>query len=129
MPSLDYLAGYFDGEGYIGILPPNKTNKHRLRVSVGNTYLPILEEFKNRFGGYITITNRGINKPVHYWTCSDQIAKNFLQEIYPLLKEKQSQAWLGLEFMAQKTNPVTQEESALRDGFMYAIKMAKGVSA
>jgi len=53
MITLDYLAGFIDGEGSITIM------KHKVRVSISNTNKEILDEIKRFIGyGYITSDKR-----------------------------------------------------------------------
>ncbi len=49
---LAYLAGIFDGEGYLGFHPKN--SKQKVRVSIGNTYKPLID-WLSTLGGKIGI--------------------------------------------------------------------------
>lgn len=57
MISRDYLAGFIDGEGCIGIYRHNKKNrKHGTwvgRITLVNTDLEILLKIKEEFGGFV----------------------------------------------------------------------------
>lgn len=58
-PSLSYIAGYFDGEGSIGIYwgkgKKDKKGSWRHIVTISNTYLPILSFLHSRFGGALRV--------------------------------------------------------------------------
>lgn len=100
--SIEYLAGFFDGEGCIrAVLAKDKKNAAGLHIFITNTYLPILTLFEQKFGG--TTSLRNISNPKHkaayQWRMSSRKEiKNFLQQIEPHLIEKKEQAILALEY-------------------------------
>lgn len=51
MLSREYLAGLFDGEGYIGVIPEKGTKHMRYRVEITNQHKGILEQIQAEFGG------------------------------------------------------------------------------
>jgi hypothetical protein len=91
---LAYLAGFFDGEGSIGITGGS------LSVRVVNTYRPILERFQALFGGTIRMHRKGDDKArlTWCWVCYGETAASALKALLPLLVEKGSQAYLGLHY-------------------------------
>lgn len=142
-----YVAGLVDGDGSIIISKVHWGNAgghtyglspdYRVTVQVTSVYRPVLEELVADYGGSIS------NKPLtrgsfftrrkHYnWSVAGRRAVAMLERIRPYLRIKEHQAWLALEFWAQRTasqgggNPVPPGELALRDGFYWAMKTVKG---
>jgi intein-encoded DNA endonuclease-like protein len=54
MLSAEYIAGFFDGEGCVGISTRGRGKHPYLRVSVTNTNKEILLLMKAQFGGFLT---------------------------------------------------------------------------
>jgi hypothetical protein len=99
----EYAAGFFDGEGSVGIWirggntrhgKPRKEGYHP-RASMANTYRPVLEAFQERWGGRIEQVPS--TKPQHrdrfYWRLNvrNDLAQ-FLEDVMPHLQEKQERA-------------------------------------
>lgn len=103
--STGYMAGYFDGEGCIGIYRNKGSACSRYKsghkpaswvrhVGITNTYWPLLNKFKKLFGGRLyELKGAGRNKPCYSWIlgAKDEIV-NFLGFLYPCLVEKKEQA-------------------------------------
>jgi intein/homing endonuclease len=109
---LEYIAGFFDGEGCIVIqkIIDTDTRKKRcpsLRVIITNTNLLILKQIEKYFyslgiEGKITIKRRNpsdIRKPCYQWVLWCNRAFNFLKIIHPYLIVKKEQALLGMEYI------------------------------
>jgi hypothetical protein len=91
---LVYLAGFFDGEGSIGI-----TKSLVLQITVSNTRRVALDIYKQYFGGSITETKRsGNHNDIFVWKIDAKKAELFILTIKPFLKQKSVQAQLALEF-------------------------------
>ena len=107
-PSLEYIAGYFDGEGCITMRIRPGNDSCRLAVQVQTANLPILEILRSRFGGWIGpnkhVDKRLINttKQRYHWQLSGiQECHDFLYSIQPFAIEKRSQidtALIWLEY-------------------------------
>jgi hypothetical protein len=98
-PSLEYFAGFFDGEGYI-LMARRTTGTHRLRIGISCTHLPILEHYERNFGGAVYKTNVGTNKQMHRWLLSRiSDCLQFLQQVQPFLIEKREQTDLGIQWL------------------------------
>ncbi len=98
---LAYIAGYIDGEGCIRATKQSNGNAHGVHVFITNTYLPLLLEIKNNFGGKVSIRSKSSDKhrTVFQWRISRRKdIKLFLTIILPFLKEKREQAKLMLEY-------------------------------
>jgi len=130
---LAYIAGFVDGKGYIGIRKSTRkmprTPQHNLVVSVANTKRPVLDWMQSLFGGAVAAQDQKPEWAVVYrWEVSGhQQVSSFLWTIRPWLRLKADQCWLGLEFLAQRTDRpayrgLPPEEAALRDGFYYAMQ-------
>lgn len=109
-PSMEYIAGYFDGEGCVGLYQNKGSKCSRYKsgfkspswirqIGITNTYKPILEHCKRLFGGRLYPQSKiGRNKPCYNWTISskkDIIA--FIERVSPFLVEKQPQTALLLQ--------------------------------
>lgn len=134
LPSDDYLAGLFDGEGCIILTKQvvgGKQPQYNIAVRVGIAYRPTVDAFHTRFGGGVHVQRPGTggHKTIWCWEVSGRAAVTFLDEMRSRLHEKAEQAWLALEFWAARTVDMTArtspEELALREGFRLALQAAK----
>jgi len=130
-----YLAGIIDGEGSIVLHRRPNRYDYNLILCVGNTSERLLHWIADRFGGAIyPLKQRQVHhRPAWMWTASGSSAAATLQRVRPYLIVKSTQAWLGLEYLATRTNQhggpgrrIPVEEVALRDGFHLALKAANG---
>lgn len=109
-PTLDisYLAGFFDGEGTLGIYRVKRSGHHYLRVSLcQNRSMPVDLLFKqivHAFGGSLTVLKaHGPKKRPHVtWSANSANAAHFLAVVGPHLRVKAEQArtahdWYTLE--------------------------------
>lgn len=95
--SLQYIAGFFDGEGYVGIHTLKEKYFH-VRVIIVNTNLKILQMIQDQFGGTIIQRKRvRNNKPTYALSFSGSFAKIFLKSILPFLIEKRGQTIIALQ--------------------------------
>ena len=104
MVPLEYLAGFVDGEGYLGLAKVrrrNRTHEYCLRVSIYNSNLAILKEIQRTIGG--TMSAVGQQKPAWkpsyalIWT--NAAAAGVIRRIGPFLcvKSQQSAALLAFD--------------------------------
>jgi len=109
-PNDTYTATAFDGEGYVGLIS-QKTNDNtflRLSVSFSNKALKLIKDVrsvflsrsyprfttsKSRFTGGSIDEDKG---GVFLWNIRDEHASSFLRSIYPFLRNKDLQAWIGI---------------------------------
>lgn len=105
---LAYLAGFFDGEGTIGVLRiPKKSGAvgFTLRCGVTQTSLPVLEKYRGIFGG--RISKKGDRRPnpnwapAWVWIISGGAAVRFLETIQPYIILKASQIPIALRFFKE----------------------------
>lgn len=106
---LDYLAGFFDAEGYIGIYPRSKENRrvntqYMLSCKVTGCDPRPLKIFSENFGGCITLTKgkKEHYKPVYMWAISAKKALIFLEQICSRLVIKKSQAEIAIMHQKRK---------------------------
>jgi hypothetical protein len=106
-PSLDYLAGLFDGEGSIFIIrypkfPGCPDMAYRIGVGLAMTDQRAVSRFQARWpGSYVHAISRPKmphSKPIYMWRLTSTKAERFLEDIYPHLDLKAPQAALALEF-------------------------------
>jgi|SRR5579859_1836963 len=89
-----WLAGFFDGEGYIGVAW-NKTRKTFYpRLTIANTHLPTLELIQKQFGGSLH-RSYGNKKSKSYMCYSlhwgHKSVRELLEKIAPYLVVKKEQ--------------------------------------
>lgn len=109
--TIEYLAGFFDGEGSIV-----ETVYKGVVAVVTNTYYPVLEEFKSRYGGSIHPKTRYSvsHRPCWCWQLTKQIdMAKFLLEIQPLLMEKRPQADIAMQILTVKLEGTGDDLSIL----------------
>ncbi len=103
-PSLEYLAGFFDGEGSINIARFRQGTKEKLYLklvcSVTNTYFPILPCFKERWDGGIAELKKekSFHKDKWIWSVGSMKAEIFLRDVYPYLTVKKREAGIALAY-------------------------------
>lgn len=117
LPSLSYLAGYFDGEGSIGLYISSsrssryksgfKTPSWSTQVKLGACYKPNVNAFSYWFGGNVRPHDRATTKHRRsfIWRlCNKKDIIHFLQAIIPYLREKKPQAELMLRVLLGKVS-------------------------
>lgn len=100
-----YAAGFFDGEGTIGIRRGHFAKSHNRRwyqlyAGVVNTNVAIVEWFCGRWKGIVSHSppSAPTSKPSDRWQLSGVNAQKFLVDVLPHLLVKRPQAELGLAF-------------------------------
>jgi hypothetical protein len=127
---LSYLAGFFDGEGNVTICNQAATGRQlprlSLRVTVAQTDLAIIVEFKRCFGGNIQPYKRRSVKhsPTWAWVGAHNIGAACLEALLPYLRGKKRDAEIGIAFQnmtrsagrkwARVTPEARMEREALR---------------
>lgn len=124
MLSLEYAAGFFDGEGTISLGRPG--NRIELQVHTSNTNIPIIEAWRETFGGGITrlAANSAKNEKAQarwYITGADQQG-HFLARLFPFLNVRQRQAQIALHYLSfvrpwDRRTPLTEDERTIRAEF------------
>jgi len=137
---LAYIAGIFDGEGWIGfrrIYRQKQYQKTDIPIrnepacAISNSNRWLLEWFKFAFGGHIYKGKKTTptGKEIYFWTIHTQQARIFLQAILPYLKLKRAEAELALKpntrRKANKWHPATKEERAIVEAEYILMKNLK----
>ena len=127
-----WAAGFFDGEGYIGICKKKvkETVSHCLKLQVTNVVPTPLQDLKDLFGGSIYKKNRckSHHRDAFTWQAEHIIATNAIIELLPFLRVKKDEALLGLEFQSRKKSygtKVSMEELEQREKYYVKMKELK----
>lgn len=111
-----YIAGLFDGEGYVRIAKWQKPNSTHVRynvfVGLGMTYRPVIETLHREFGGTLTENRhdkRNPNARIQFtWMAASQVAASFLRRVLPYLVVKKEEAEIALVLQEHiDANPYT----------------------
>jgi len=111
LEDIAYIAGLFDGEGWITI-NHNKINgwsHYQLMVGINMTDPRALRMVAARFGGFFKLQERKkeTHRPLHSWVVGSQMAFDFLRKVYPFLRVKGDEATLAMAFQARIDRRVT----------------------
>lgn len=116
---INYIAGFFDGEGNINIYKIDTENnrkvqqlrnpKYELSVAIYNTDKDIMEWLHFVFGGYFQTRNRDNNqnqdkewKESYCVRMTSNQALEFIRLVYPYLRVKKKQADVAIAFQEVK---------------------------
>jgi len=113
--SLTYIAGFIDGEGYIGIVgrESHGVKKAGLRpyITIGNNYLPILQKIQQRFPeGLLQKKKWGLKATQEHYTLTFYTissVRKVLTAIEPYLVEKRPRAKIVLGWILRRHPNVT----------------------
>lgn len=116
-----YMAGFFDGEGYIGLLKRKRTEiytEYFIQMAIGQKDGATMDWIQENFGGYIHKVRRDGS---YFWIVTGQAAFKVLERITPYLKYKKPQALLAVEFYKGKIKrtKATQEAERKRKEIIY----------
>lgn len=95
------MAGFFDGEGCVRVLGGDKTSYVGIHLFITNTYKPILDRLKNKYGGSVLLRNKSTDKhkTCYQWRLSSKSEiKCFILDIIEYSIEKKPQLQLGLQY-------------------------------
>ena len=103
---LPYLAGFFDGEGSIGIYSNGAKKGRTLRVQLTQNVSPLatelLQECRSRWGGSLSLMNRSLRKQAWNWQASAANGRRVLLDIRPWLRLKAAEADIALRFWDER---------------------------
>ena len=109
LPPLPYVAGFFDGEGSIGIYKNGKTWGRTLRVQITQTVSPqataLLAAMRDRWGGSLSPFNKELRRAAWNWQASANNGYVFLRDVRPWLLLKADQADVALAWWSIRTGP------------------------
>lgn len=126
---LPYLAGFFDGEGHVGVYLT--AHKHYLlTITVTNTNKEALELFKGRFDGVFWVRKATASwRTTWGWKVQARKAEVALRAMQPWIIVKREEVDVALEFAdvcmgwsRRGPKPWTAEERALRESYKQRLK-------
>lgn len=104
MPTPEYWAGFFDGEGSVLIyrrtktVPKGITIPYQIRATVTNTNHEVIRLLHSEFGGCVMEYQPVLNaRRAWKWTVQCRVAAAFLRVVLPHLVIKGDEARLALE--------------------------------
>lgn len=115
--SLEYVAGLFDGEGWVRVHTPGvrvsgditvKTRRfpsYQVIAGIAMTHKPVLLAIRDQFGGILTGDDyyrrkNAKNRTIYRWKVASKSAYAFLAAIRPFAVVKLEQVELALELQA-----------------------------
>jgi hypothetical protein len=108
-PSVEYLAGYWDGEGCFSSSISDR-KAPRFVVTLSSTNENIVCAFKERFGG--SVTSYEPDNPNHSkfwrWSTGGGNARTFAETLLPHLREKQEQCRIFIDAVSYKQQHLTK---------------------
>lgn len=110
-----YLAGYFDGDGHVGIVK-SKKGHYCLQTELSSTDPTIPQWLYRLFGGSLDIRKRGGNfKPQHRWIASSKKSAALLKEVASFVQIKKEQVKIALQFSSgiKRTGKALSQETVL----------------
>jgi len=117
--TLQYIAGFFDGEGSIGIYYRQKTkDRFHLRTQLTNNknknVQKLMAYLMNKFGGNLSeqVTLSGNIK--YNWQLNSDKAVYFLKKIKPYLIFKKDQAIIAINWQEQRPKPIRDKRGRIR---------------
>jgi len=101
---LAYVAGFFDGEGYVTIGPQSRDQQHYyMRAGITNTCRRPLELCQEIWGGSVVESrDRGSRLLAYRWYLHGAKAFKFLSDIEPYLLVKLEQVSIAAKFESLK---------------------------
>lgn len=98
-----YLAGFFDGEGSVGIYRRGKTKQSAtLSMTVVQNWSPeserLLRRWQETLGGYVTFARSANGRLKMQWQASSWVAASILEVLEPHLVLKRPQVELALRY-------------------------------
>ena len=115
MISNKYIAGFFDGEGSVGIYMNGQRKNFYLRTqlvqNVNEHSLGLFRVLEDRFGGHWSY-GKGKRRAAN-WQLSGQNAVAFLKAILPHMVLKKDQAELALKWLSTHPSPIRNSKGQM----------------
>lgn len=106
-----YIAGVWDGEG--SVILYMRRDAVALRITVANTFLPLIEWLKKTTGVGAGLTKDRTpdkHKVSHWFQANSEAAESILKQLVPYLIVKKGQAVLALDFMERIRIPALKAD-------------------
>ena len=106
-----YIAGFFDGEGCVGIYGARTGRGMRHMLSVQLTQVDmstprqVLDLLREKYGGCVTLQATSSGRGKLGWQVRGDKAAAFLEEVAPHLVLKRAQAEIGAAWQRQRRKP------------------------
>jgi hypothetical protein len=116
-----YAAGAMDSDGHITIRRV-KSRTYVIHIGFTNCYKPLVDQFKQSFGGSIHFANQAVRKAQHrptwVWAITNQQAADFLRNILPhlIVKKEQAELCLQLQERIDKYKATVKKLGRAKDG-------------
>lgn len=112
-----WAAGFFDGEGYIGISRGYSRNKrwgpyHHMSISASQRIREPLDRLVSIFDGTVC---KATTRDLYLWTCTTRCAARALTAMLPYLSVKAPQARVALSFQARRKSGGTAKADGVQD--------------
>jgi len=115
-----YLAGYIDGEGYLGIIPNCHKSSYTAKLKIASVDKEIIDWLKDSYGGSIWKRKFHNNsKDAYNWTLEGKNLLPFLEKVRPYLKLKKKQADLLIQKEKIKRD-IHKYNKGARNGIVYS---------
>lgn len=96
MVSIEWLAGFIDGEGCLFIVG-NKRTRHALILAIANIHLPTLKAIQEIFGGHIQALSTRRGRQIYEIRWHGKTALELIKQLEPHLITKRDQAQFIIE--------------------------------
>lgn len=117
MGEIEYLAGFFDGEGSVGIYTNGRGLFHlrtQLTQNVGKHSTRLADMLVARFGGHYSMNLTLSGYTNFNWQLSSTPALRFLERIEPRLLLKKEQVRIAIGWQRQRPLPSRDEKGRMR---------------
>ena len=135
-----YIAGLFDGEGWItiGLFKTATRNRYSLYAGINMTDPRALRDISDIFGGYFKLQKRKkeTHRPLHSWIVTTQKASDFIKTVMPFLIIKKEEAALAIRFQERidrrvtgkyRSGPLSANEITTREWYRSELRRLKHI--
>ena len=128
-----YWAGFFDGEGCIGL--DSNVRSIVLSVSIGQANPWLIQHLRFTFGGSVRrrpIGSCGNKRPFWVWRAHANQALSFLEIVYPFLKLKKQEAEIAINFQRNRRGKgcrMSEEERTIEEAQQFLVRRLKDKSS
>ena len=114
-----YIAGLFDGEGYVGIAVKQVKNmapNHWLEATITGTHKPTIEWLHSKIGGRLEYDPRSYPRRASWKVrILGRHVVNFLKDILPYIKIKFKEALIAISFYENMITPLPRKDLRVRN--------------
>lgn len=96
--SIGWMAGFFDGEGSIGVYRDSRYGTFFLSVEVCNTKRELMRDINRVYGGLLVERKSRNNQNLYRIIWRGKSAYQFLKKVEPEVRGKQKELKLALQF-------------------------------